>query len=444
MPKVTVIMPSLNVAKYIKPCMESVLAQTFKDIEILAIDAGSDDGTLEILQKYALLDKRVKLIHSNKKSYGYQLNLGISLAQGEYIGVVETDDIIVADMFETLYHQAIQTGVDYVKGTAQTFLKSASGIEVTNRILCVSNGEDMGKIICPKENPELFVTDRFLWLGIYKSSFLRSVKLNETKGAAFQDIGFAFQVIEKADKAVYLNKDVYYYRQDNVNASSHDAKSFQYLVAEYTYIMQFLKGKSDRWYQAYYHKMWNQCLGRFLKMAALGRFWEEAYPEISQLQSWIKEAVQKELLTEHMVGVANWKKVQLFLIDLQGIYEECRMYYQQKKKELQDILQVIEKQKAIIFGVGRYGKFTHALLESRLPGRVVAFCDNNISLRNQEVQGIPVLLPEDAVGSHMDAVYIVTNRRYEDEIRQQLKTLGVPEESVYRYEAGADLQLFQL
>ena len=88
MPKVTVIMPSLNVRKYISTCIESVLAQTLQDIEILAVDAGSDDGTLEILQDYARRDERIRLIHSDKRSYGYQINLGISLAQGDYIGIV--------------------------------------------------------------------------------------------------------------------------------------------------------------------------------------------------------------------------------------------------------------------------------------------------------------------------------------------------------------------
>ena len=72
-PKVTVLMPSLNVVKYISPCMESVIAQTLHDIEILVIDAGSDDGTLEILRKYEESDSRVKIIHSNRKSYGYQI-----------------------------------------------------------------------------------------------------------------------------------------------------------------------------------------------------------------------------------------------------------------------------------------------------------------------------------------------------------------------------------
>ena len=95
MAKVSIIMPSLNVAGYICECMESVIHQTLKDIEIFCIDAGSTDGTLEILERYAGEDERIRVVHSDKKSYGYQINLGIDMALGEYLGIVETDDYIV-------------------------------------------------------------------------------------------------------------------------------------------------------------------------------------------------------------------------------------------------------------------------------------------------------------------------------------------------------------
>ena len=102
MPKVSVIMPSLNVVQYIQECMESVVRQTLSDIEIICVDAGSTDGTLEILQEFAKKDQRISIIVSDKKSYGYQMNLGLKAAKGEYIGIVETDDFIEPNMYEDL------------------------------------------------------------------------------------------------------------------------------------------------------------------------------------------------------------------------------------------------------------------------------------------------------------------------------------------------------
>ena len=91
-PMVSVLMPSLNVAPYIRQCMESVIGQTLQEIEILCIDAGSADGTAEVLREYAGKDPRVTLLHSDVKSYGHQINMGLENATGEYIGIVETDD----------------------------------------------------------------------------------------------------------------------------------------------------------------------------------------------------------------------------------------------------------------------------------------------------------------------------------------------------------------
>ena len=105
-PKVSVLMPSLNVARYIRQCLDSVIAQTLRNIEIICIDAGSTDGTLEILQEYEAKDARVKIIRSEKKSYGYQMNLGLDAARGDYVGIVETDDWADPEMFEQLCQAA--------------------------------------------------------------------------------------------------------------------------------------------------------------------------------------------------------------------------------------------------------------------------------------------------------------------------------------------------
>ena len=87
-------MPSLNVVNYIEEAIESVRTQTLQEIEIICIDAGSNDGTWEILTKLAAIDERIVLRHSNRKSYGYQVNLVIDMEKGEYIAVLETDDYL--------------------------------------------------------------------------------------------------------------------------------------------------------------------------------------------------------------------------------------------------------------------------------------------------------------------------------------------------------------
>ena len=119
--KVSVIMPSLNVVNYIDECIQSVISQTLTDLEIICVDAGSTDGTFEKLLKYSNEDERIKVVKSDKKSYGYQVNLGFSMAKGEYLAIVETDDYIKKDMYENLYIIAKSNDLDYVKADFARF-----------------------------------------------------------------------------------------------------------------------------------------------------------------------------------------------------------------------------------------------------------------------------------------------------------------------------------
>ena len=211
-PKITVIMPSLNVAKYIKPCVESVLGQTMSEFEILAIDAGSTDGTWELLQEFAQRDDRVQVIKSDVKSYGYQVNLGLSIAKGDYIAIVETDDLIDGQMFEKLYSLAVEHDLDYVKGDYVYLVELQNGAKYQNVMrMFPLNSEQYDTVLNPQEHKELCYSDIYLWKGLYKRSFLvdNKIQLNETKGAAFQDIGFLFQTLAYATKAMYV-KDVFY------------------------------------------------------------------------------------------------------------------------------------------------------------------------------------------------------------------------------------------
>lgn len=204
MPKISVIMPSLNVANYIEQCMESVINQTLRDIEIIAVDAGSTDGTLEILEKYESTDNRVRVIHSSKRSYGYQLNLGISIAHGNFIGVVETDDYIESNMYESLYKQALKSKADYVKGGALKFFEKSEGETYSRKIEVFTEKEfahDQGRIsVNPSVTPELILKDYYLWTGIYEKNFIKSIKLNETSGPLIKISVFFFKHFVKQKK----------------------------------------------------------------------------------------------------------------------------------------------------------------------------------------------------------------------------------------------------
>ena len=119
--KVSVILPSLNVADYIRECIDSVLQQSLQELEIICIDAGSTDGTREILEEYANKDSRITILHSDMKSYGRQVNMGLKYASGDYIAILETDDWIAPDMYRCLYELAVKEHLDYAAADFDMF-----------------------------------------------------------------------------------------------------------------------------------------------------------------------------------------------------------------------------------------------------------------------------------------------------------------------------------
>ena len=257
--KVSVLMPSLNVVRYIRECMESVISQTMKEMEVLCIDAGSTDGTLEILEEYAQKDRRVRLIKADKKSYGYQMNLGLKEAVGEYIGVVETDDLIQPKMYEELYAAARKNNADYVKSDFDIFTTLEDGERIFLRYsLKKHSGITYDAIYTPQDFLMRKQTiDIFIWNGIYRRDFLleKGIWFQETPGAAFQDCGFRYQVVLNAERGVFLEGSFYRYRRDNVDSSTYNKRCVLFNLAECKNLLRIAKkaGKESQEPVSYPH-----------------------------------------------------------------------------------------------------------------------------------------------------------------------------------------------
>lgn len=241
-PAVSILMPSLNVGKYMRQCLESVMNQTFKNLEIICVDAGSTDGTLEIIEECAKKDSRIKVINSDIKSYGYQMNLGLAAASGDYIGIVETDDFCEPDMFASLYSAAVVSGVDVVKGNyfryseeGETFFENFGGIPY-------------GTVISPKEYQDLIHAVPSIWTGLYKRKFLQENDLlfNETPGASYQDTGFIVKVWTCAQTAYIVKKPFYHYRTDNENSSVKSSAKVFCLQDEFVSVDTYIDNHMDK------------------------------------------------------------------------------------------------------------------------------------------------------------------------------------------------------
>lgn len=396
-PIISVIMPCLNVVKYIDLCLESVIRQTLRDIEIIVVDAGSVDGTLDIVEKYAVKDNRVRLISSNKKSYGYQLNLGIVSARGRYVGIVETDDYIEPNMYETLLQAAMEEDADLVKGNAEMFLVR-NGLTVTRKMYSYPDNDIKVRITeNPSRYPWLWHDDAFVWTGIYKRDFINKFSLRETPGAAFQDISFLFNVLSNAQKAVYLPNIFYHYRQDNNQASSYSNKSMDFICDEYSAIKELLPGLSAGWRYIYYRRMTSHILNRLNFMVYGGKFWEDAWSSIEWLQKEVKSAIAQGILTNtNYERQEDWDDVLLFLENPRRIFDNRIVDFRNRQYQKRHIADDLYREAGwIILGTGEMEiSMLRGLLLYGI--KVCALCDEDSMFWGKKILGVDVISPHSA------------------------------------------------
>lgn len=141
MPKISVIIPVYNVEQYLERCLDSVCGQTLEDIEIICINDCSTDNSLEILNKYAKEDNRIKIINfKEKQNAAIARNRGLEIAEGEYLGFVDSDDYIDLDFYEKLYRTAVKDCADIVKGNLlETTVSGELIYGIMNDDIIVSN-----------------------------------------------------------------------------------------------------------------------------------------------------------------------------------------------------------------------------------------------------------------------------------------------------------------
>lgn len=239
--KVSIIVPIYNVEHYLKECLDSVLSQTLKEIEIICVNDGSTDSSLTILKKYAQVDNRIKIINKKNSGYGHSMNIGIDNSVGKYIGIVEPDDYIKPNMYEELYKLAETHNVDLIKADFYRFTGSGKNLKLTYNQLSKDKNY-YNKVLDPKNNIEVFKFIMNTWSGIYNRDFLNKyhIRHNETPGASFQDNGFWFQTFCWAKRMYFVNKPFYMNRRDNINSSVHNRQKVYCASEEYKYIKKFL------------------------------------------------------------------------------------------------------------------------------------------------------------------------------------------------------------
>lgn len=224
--KVSIIIPIYNVEKYLRECLDSVVNQTLKDIEIICVNDGSPDNCGAIIDEYAKNDPRIKVIHKQNGGYGSAMNVGLENATGEYIGIVEPDDFIELNMYENLYDLAKLHNAEIVKSCFYDNLDTKN-FKSIKKMKWGKDYELPNEVFTSKKCPLFLYFHPSIWSCIYEREFIdkNDIRFIEAKGAGWTDNPFQVQTTCLAKRIFYTDEAYYYWRKLNTNESK-DLKDY--------------------------------------------------------------------------------------------------------------------------------------------------------------------------------------------------------------------------
>ncbi len=199
---ISIIVHVYKVEPYLKQCLESIISQTYKDIEILLIDDGSPDNCGKICEDYAKKDKRIRVFHTENRGLSAARNLGVKESKGEFIGFVDSDDWIEPDMYEALLNKAIGYGADICECNFWFGTGTKNYIDLENRVY--RNYESLEALFKDK-------ICHVAWNKIYKRELFETISFPE--GRNIEDISIMHLLIDHAKTVVVIAEKKYHYRQ---------------------------------------------------------------------------------------------------------------------------------------------------------------------------------------------------------------------------------------
>lgn len=247
-PKISIIIPVYNSESFLVKCLDSVCAQIIKDIEIICVNDGSLDNSLNILREYAQKDGRIKIINQKNQGQSVARNNALKKAKGKYIGFIDSDDYIDNDFYQKLYEAAEKESADIVSGG----------------IIRVENGHEesilsyAGKTFANKTNEifKLLKLPKFCYVcnRLYRKDFILDNLLFFRVGVFYEDVIWSTVAASKAEKAVTVSDVSYYYvynENSTVAQTEADSKKQNDMREAYRFYNRYIsknKIKADyRW-----------------------------------------------------------------------------------------------------------------------------------------------------------------------------------------------------
>lgn len=382
---ISIIVPVYNVEKYIKTCIESIINQTYKDLEIILVDDGSTDSSGEICDQYAKRDTRIDVIHKENEGLVNARKTGLAAASGEYIGFVDSDDWVEPDMYETLLEDCMENDADVAVGlmifehTNNSFLDTLNirkGLYDNSKELCENlyyTKDRKNRGITPSVADKLFKRDLLI-------KYLNQVDERITNG---EDACCTYPYLINANRVYIDDKNFYHCRVRD--------DSMQHSVDE-----------------VYFGRI-NLC---YLQLKKHFEAHKESEILLKQLHYYMLEHIMKGV--NYTFGFANHVLVPYFIPP----------FDQLKKRNAREI---------VLYGAGVVGQDYRAYLKNQIGVEIVCWCDKQYE--KYQKQGMKVSSVEEIKNVQFDAILIAAEKKsLGEQITENLIQMGIEKSKIIYFQ----------
>lgn len=223
---ISIIVPVYNVEKYLKKCVESIINQTYKNIEIILVDDGSSDKSGDICDEYKKLDNRIRVYHKENGGLSDARNYGIDKANGKYICFVDSDDCVTEDMCEILYEDIIEFNSDVSFGTFTDCYDTISSVRPKKKERCKLTKEEAINYVMLGEKAPISAIAK-----LYKKNLFDLVSFE--KGRTYEDAIIMVELLDRCTYVSYNSSSVYYYihRENSITTQNFSKRNYDVIYA---------------------------------------------------------------------------------------------------------------------------------------------------------------------------------------------------------------------
>lgn len=315
--KISIIIPIYKVEQFLRKCIDSVIKQTYSNLEIILVDDGSPDNCPSICDEYACSDNRIRVIHKKNGGLSEARNCGLDIATGDYIGFVDSDDWVESDMFEVLHRNAIMLKADIT--ICGYYIVKENKIKIPYVLqtdMVYSQEEALKELIHDTK------VKNYTWNKLYRKELFAQIRY--PVGAKFEDMATTYKLFAKSEKIVLINEYKYYYlfRKEGISNQKTLDNSYD-LFKAYQNRYNDLKEVIPQYKNQMYKQLISSALA-FYNKCLIVKISGEDEPRIEEIVTFINEHSMNKAV--NILG--NFERFSLKLIGQQRkIYNSMYLVY---------------------------------------------------------------------------------------------------------------------